>query len=675
MFMGTSHWSSLALPPPSAPPELLPELLPLEPELPPLLPELPPLPPELPPLLPELPPLLPPLPEPLPVPLSAVPPSSGDEVGEELEHPAAQTAAANTDTKAAWLERMRQVYAASPLRAHRPAAAYARGVVSVLGKTERRLALVILLTALLPLLAALWVAVALMDFAGSAGLRPEVSQQLERGIDLYKTYIRTVKADIDHQADALAGDAALREAAARHDKAATQAALDALFPRYDQLVSLTVEDEDARTLATHDRGKPVDEATERTRPVKRSLVDTEGTSTLIAVFAFDRRYEQELVQAGQVHDAYAQLIKEGPHFYAGYYKAFAAILFITVVLTVFAGFALARPFTRRIQQMGSAINEVAGGNLDVRVPEVGNDELTDLATVFNRMLTDMQQSRARIEYLQRIGAWQEMAQRLAHEIKNPLTPIQLAVQECHRKYGGDDPRFRALLDTTLEIVEEEVGTLRRLVGNFSSFARLPHAELKDASLRDFLRECSEQLGHLGAPLTEEGSEDLIVAPDVTIRWEVPHEDLEAAIDKQMLRRVLVNLVRNAVQAIRAAKHDVDTRGRVVVRADKRPDGVDLIVEDDGPGVPESSRDRVFDPYFTTKAEGTGLGLAIVKKIVVEHNGAIAVRESDALGGAAFVVSLPLPHSLAIAVAQREGSGAVVVPPPVSSKPASKRPTA
>ena len=112
------------------------------------------------------------------------------------------------------------------------------------------------------------------------------------------------------------------------------------------------------------------------------------------------------------------------------------------------------------------------------------------------MLGEMEDSRARIEFLQRIGAWQEMAQRLAHEIKNPLTPIQLAVQECHRKYKGDDPRFRTLLDTTLEIVEEEVGTLRRLVGDFSNFARLPHAELLHADLREFLRECSEQLGHL-----------------------------------------------------------------------------------------------------------------------------------------------------------------------------------
>jgi two-component system nitrogen regulation sensor histidine kinase NtrY len=92
------------------------------------------------------------------------------------------------------------------------------------------------------------------------------------------------------------------------------------------------------------------------------------------------------------------------------------------------------------------------------------------------------------------------------------------------------------------------------------------------------------------------------------------------------------------------------RGHVVVRAEARPEGIDLLVEDDGPGVPDAMRERVFDPYFTTKAEGTGLGLAIVKKIVVEHNGAIVVRRSERLGGAAFVVSLPPVHSLAIAAA-------------------------
>jgi nitrogen fixation/metabolism regulation signal transduction histidine kinase len=247
-----------------------------------------------------------------------------------------------------------------------------------------------------------------------------------------------------------------------------------------------------------------------------------------------------------------------------------------------------------------------------------------------------------------------MAQRLAHEIKNPLTPIQLAVQECHRQYAGDNARFRTLLDTTREIVEEEVGTLRRLVGNFSSFARLPHSELREASLRDFLRECSEQLGHLGAERPDETADDIVVAHDVDVRWELPSDELPVAIDRQMLRRVMVNLVRNAVEAIRNARPAESKggdRGHVVVRAESTGTGVSVVVEDDGPGVPEPTRERIFDPYFTTKSEGTGLGLAIVKKIVVEHNGSIRATRSTRLGGAAFVLVLPLPHSLAIAAAR------------------------
>jgi nitrogen fixation/metabolism regulation signal transduction histidine kinase len=276
------------------------------------------------------------------------------------------------------------------------------------------------------------------------------------------------------------------------------------------------------------------------------------------------------------------------------------------------------------------------------------------------MLGEMQESRARIEYLQRIGAWQEMAQRLAHEIKNPLTPIQLAVQECHRKYQGDDPRFRSLIDTTLEIVEEEVGTLRRLVGNFSSFARLPHSVLREGSLRDFLRECSEQLGHLGAERPDDGADDVVVAHDVDVRWELPDDPLPVAIDRQMLRRVMVNLVRNAVEAIRNARPAAGgggPRGHVIVRAEATTEGVSIVVEDDGPGVPEQARERIFDPYFTTKSEGTGLGLAIVKKIVVEHNGSIRVTPGMRLDGAALTLTLPLPHSLAIAAAREPSSAA------------------
>ncbi|MDP9037622.1 MAG: ATP-binding protein [Myxococcota bacterium] len=539
----------------------------------------------------------------------------------------------------------------------------------MLDKTEHRLALVILLTAILPLASAMLLAYSLLNYASSVWLRPEVEQQLEGGIDLYKDYVRAVKEDMKHQTDAMVGDEVLRDAARRHDFSACARAVEAIFPRYAQLVSVDIED-GGTTHPAGDRGRPLDDATERRLQVRRAIGPGASGTTLIATFAFPRRYEKELDRAGAVHDAYAQLEKERVHVYVAYYEAFAVLLGITVVATVALGFLLARGITRRISRIANAINQVTAGDLQVRVPVTGSDELTELARVFNRMLSEMQQSRARIEYLQRIGAWQEMAQRLAHEIKNPLTPIQLAVQECHRKYPGDDPRFRSLLDATREIVEEEVGTLRRLVGNFSSFARLPHAELGEASLRDFLRECSEQLGHLGAEPSDDGGEELIVAHDVDVRWELPEEEMPVAIDRQMLRRVLVNLVRNAVEAIRGqrAAEGMAPRpgiGQVLVSAHRTSDGFAIVVEDDGPGVPEEAQERLFEPYFTTKTEGTGLGLAIVKRIVVEHNGAIVARPSGRLRGAAFVVSLPFPHSLAITVAR--GGGTALVPAPRSSR--------
>ncbi len=541
------------------------------------------------------------------------------------------------------------------------------------GKTERRLALVILLTAIVPLAMAVLMAKTMLDSAKSLWIQPDVLAQLDRGIDLYKDYVRAVKDDLKNEAQAMAGDDALRAAARTRDAAAVSRAFDDLIARDPRVIALAVEDADGHVLATRDRPQPVNDAVERTLPALReSLGETGGGAVLLVTFAVDD-YEKGLARAGEVRDGYEKMSTDPNVVYLPVYKAFAALLGITAIATIVLGSILARGFTRPINRLSQAIDQVAEGNLDVRVPETGSDELADLARVFNRMLSEMQQSRARIEYLQRIGQWQQMAQRLAHEIKNPLTPIQLAVQECHRKYAGDDPRFRALLDTTLEIVEEEVGTLRRLVGNFSSFARLPHADLREADLRSFLRECSEQLGHLGAELAEEGADDVLVAHDVQVRWEVPDAEIPAAIDRQMLRRVLVNLVRNAVEAIRDARpaaRDGEPRGRVVVRVEATGDGADILVEDDGPGVPEAARDRIFDPYFTTKATGTGLGLAIVKKVVVEHNGSISVRASERLGGAAFVVSLPQPHSLAIAAA-RDGDPASAPP---SSRPV-RRPAA
>jgi two-component system, NtrC family, nitrogen regulation sensor histidine kinase NtrY len=527
--------------------------------------------------------------------------------------------------------------------------------------TERRLALVILITTMVPLGAALYIGTKMFEHASNIWFNPEIGDQLDRGVVVYQQYVKAVKDDLDHQTQAIAADPVLREAAKKRNIETVESELDALFPHFPGLVSLTVEDADGQALARREGTKHVDPEKERARSVRRVLSDDPDAPIVVATFAVAAKSEAELAQTADVVKRYHDLAASRSQLYDSYLNAFAALLGITLLLTVPLGIFLARGVTRRINRLGAAINLVAQGDLTVRVPVTGSDELTDLARTFNRMIAEMANSRARIEFLQRIGAWQDMAQRLAHEIKNPLTPIQLAVQEVHQKYAGEDPKYRALLDTTLEIVEEEVGTLRRLVGNFSNFARLPHAELKEANLSDFLDDCKNTLGHLEDPSLGEGSADNepIASQNVDIKWEVPKKDIPVAIDRQMLRRVVVNLVRNAVQAIRDARAtstpvpgDVDgegdTLGHVIVSAHEDGDGARIEVEDDGPGIAASMRGRIFDPYFTTKADGTGLGLAIVKKIVVEHGGEIEADKSLRLGGARFVLHLPGSKVLTIA---------------------------
>jgi nitrogen fixation/metabolism regulation signal transduction histidine kinase len=524
------------------------------------------------------------------------------------------------------------------------------------GKIERRLVLALLLTSLVPLVAAIFLANSLLTQSASIWFNPEVGAQLDHGLDVYKDYVRVIKDDMRHQTDALSSGEALRETVRQGDPGQIEQELRVLFPHYPELVSLAVIDANGKVLAKRDRGRPVDESTERSLEVPRPIGAEADAAILLATFAIARARVDELETTANVVGNYHHLEASRGDLYRSYLFAFAILLGSTMLVTLLSGTFLARSVTRRMSRLAAAINLVAEGDLSIRVPVTGSDELTELGTTFNRMLGEMDASRARIEFLQRIGAWQEMAQRLAHEIKNPLTPIQLAVQECHRKYAGDDPRYRTLLDTTLEIVEEEVGTLRRLVGDFSNFARLPQAELLDADLRDFLRECSEQLGHLElAPLgAAEGTLDTeqLATADVDVTWVVPDAELPASIDRQMLRRVLVNLVRNAVQAVRGREPGgVAPRGHVRVSAHADGEGTTLLVEDDGPGIPVESRGRVFDPYFTTKADGTGLGLAIVKKIVVEHGGAIDVGESELLGGAMFSVRLPGPKTRELAAAR------------------------
>ncbi len=523
----------------------------------------------------------------------------------------------------------------------------------VTGRIRRRLALAIVLTALIPVLVATWWASTTVRTAVARFYLPDIGAHLDRSLGLYQELARAVKSLMRQEALAISERAALRAAVRDGDRARVQAELARAFKEHQSLVTLVVRAADGRELARVERDRPLDPARENRLEVVRSLSaagDDEDGPTLLAVFAASRARFDELSEMSQFLDTYRKIEHRREADEKSYVLAFVALLGLTIVAAVGVGSLLAQNVSGRIAELAQATKLVAAGDLAVRVPERGNDEISDLAHSFNSMLTEVTDSRARIEYLQRIGAWQDMARRLAHEIKNPLTPIQLAIQEMHRRYDGSDPAFKKLLDTSLEIVEDEVGTLRRLVSEFSDFARLPQARLERADLAEFLRELSHQLGVAEGDDGDELPEDLRSAfrgADIDLKFELPAEPARVAIDRQMLRRVMLNLIQNAAQALSA---DGASKRQIRVRLRPEREFFVLDVEDSGHGIPDALRERMFDPYVTTKQEGTGLGLAIVKKIVMEHGGSITALDSE-LGGARLRIRLPGMGTRAAELAQ------------------------
>jgi nitrogen fixation/metabolism regulation signal transduction histidine kinase len=295
------------------------------------------------------------------------------------------------------------------------------------------------------------------------------------------------------------------------------------------------------------------------------------------------------------------------------------MLLVLVVAGIIAAFT-GRNAARRIDSLVATARKVSQGQRDARADLPGKDEIGELGSAFNVMLDDLDKARDQVEYLQRVGAWQDVARRLAHEIKNPLTPIQLAVQQTVSSYKGDDVRFKKLLTDTREIVEEEIEGLRRLVDTFRTLGQLPKVE-----------KAPIQLGEL--------IEELKLDPTFAAKLELrpPAEPVTVRADKLLLKRVLANLVENGIHA------GADTSdGNVIVAWRTERDTVSITIDDHGKGVADESRDKIFEPYVTSKATGTGLGLAIARKIAIEHGGELTLAPGKApTGGARFIVSLPL----------------------------------
>jgi two-component system nitrogen regulation sensor histidine kinase NtrY len=221
---------------------------------------------------------------------------------------------------------------------------------------------------------------------------------------------------------------------------------------------------------------------------------------------------------------------------------------------------------------------------------------------------------------QKVAAWREVARRLAHEIKNPLTPIQLSAERLRRHFSDAPPAVRALVDECTRTIVGEVESLKGLVDEFSQFARMPAPRAIPTDLHTLVTETLALYNGIFAEVRIEPR----FAPDIPL----------VRLDPEQIRRVIINLVDNAIEAM-------GRRGTIVVETgrDTAAGVVRLVVADDGPGIPVAERDKLFLPYYSTKQRGSGLGLAIVRRIIAEHGGSIEVSDNEPKG-TRFTVELP-----------------------------------
>jgi len=227
-----------------------------------------------------------------------------------------------------------------------------------------------------------------------------------------------------------------------------------------------------------------------------------------------------------------------------------------------------------------------------------------------------------IEKAQRMAAWREVARRIAHEVKNPLTPIQLSAQRLKRKYGATlSKEDSKVFEECTNMIVDQVEGLKRLVNEFSSYARLPAPNLSLNNIKQIIQESVNVYKEAQKAVT-------IVFHDSA---EVP----EIKVDREQMKRVMINLLDNALDAI-------DGKGQITIGLsyDQEQQIVTIEVADNGKGIPPEHKTRVFEPYFSTKKHGTGLGLAIVNNIINDHNGSIRVQDEEPQG-TRFIIELPL----------------------------------
>jgi nitrogen fixation/metabolism regulation signal transduction histidine kinase len=348
----------------------------------------------------------------------------------------------------------------------------------------------------------------------------------------------------------------------------------------------------------------------------RELTRTGPDATLTAIPLFGR--DHQLLAILLVENSRAELAN-----LKAYIQGTAWIVGGSGVLLGLAlSFWTASRMTRPVRELAATVRDVTGGNWDARAPIESTDEVGQLAQDFNRMTEQLVEQRDRMIQAERVAAWRELARRLAHELKNPLFPLQITIENLQRARNASPEQFDEVFHESTSTLLAELGNLKTIVGRFSDFAKMPSPHLETVDLNRMVQE----LGKLFDAQIESSGRPRIVK---VLQLDESLPPISA--DPDQMRRALSNLVLNALDAMPKG-------GTLTLRTQHLDGKAALEVSDTGEGLTPEECARLFTPYYTTKQHGTGLGLAIVQAVVSDHKGTITVR-SEPGKGATFRIEL------------------------------------
>jgi len=290
---------------------------------------------------------------------------------------------------------------------------------------------------------------------------------------------------------------------------------------------------------------------------------------------------------------------------------------LIILLGALIAFWSSNYITKSLKKISEKLQKTVLGNKNSKIEIKGtSSEIETLVNAYNRMVDELDESAKKLAKTEREGAWREMAKQVAHEIKNPLTPMRLTVQNFQRKFNPDDPDNKEKLKEFSEILIDQIDTLTSIASAFSNFAKMPAQNKETLNVVEVVKNAT----------------DLFTKPYISFHSD--KDKIIAKLDKTQLIRIVTNLIKNAIQAMENQQNP-----KIDVSVSEKKDKVIIKVSDNGKGIKTAHKDQIFEPKFTTKSSGMGLGLPMIKNIINAYKGTITFQ-SEQGKGTTFVVELP-----------------------------------